>query len=141
MERKSFFNIFDSLMMDTGSTESKKASPKLLTWSAFLSKTSDDIDNRLIAHAKSESLIYIGGKCRFTVTESEQEKTKFILNVDAELYFKDQFKAEKNFQMYPLHTERSFEDFDLNDEDTKNQLEQIKIQQYELNVEIPKITG
>ncbi len=112
----------------------KKNTP--LKWSEFIKKTSDDIDKRLIAHAKKEGLIYVGGKCRFTVTSDE--KNENILNVDAELYYKDQFKKDKNFQIYPLHTERTFSEFMLDDEETKSQLEQIKKEQFEFNVEAPQ---
>ncbi len=118
-------------------TEKKVSHP--LTWEKFVEKTGNDIDKRLIAHAKKEGLVYVGGKCRFTVTDSEQDKNKFVLNVDAELYYKDQFRVENNFQIYPLHTERSFEDFALDDEETKNQLEKLKTQQYEFNVETPQM--
>jgi len=120
-------------------TDTKKKASRSLTWEEFIKKTGGDLDKRLIEHAKKEGLIYIGGKCRFTVTASEKSDKKFILNVDAELYYKDQFKAENNFQIYPLHTERKFEDFALDDEKTKNQLEQIKNEQYEFNVEVPQI--
>jgi hypothetical protein len=140
MEKKSFFNIFESII-DAKNTDSEKDSlkPENLKWSEFIEKTGNDIDKKLIAHARKEGLIYIGGKCRFTATESEQDKKEFILNVDAELYFKDQFKAEKNFQIYPLHTERCFKDFDLNDEDTTNQLKKIKVESYEFNIETPQL--
>lgn len=145
-KRKSLFDNLGSFF-DFYNTEEKKESGKPLTWSEFLKKIGDDIDKRLIAHAKKEGLVYVGGKCRLTVLcvsvadaemlESQQNKDKFVLNVDAELYYKDQFKSEKNFQIYPLHTERNFEDFALDDEETKNQLEKLKTQQYEFNVETP----
>ncbi len=131
MEKKSLFDIFGS-----HSSAHDKEKTKPLTWTEFLEKTGNDIDKRLIAHAKKEGLIYVGGKCILTVTESENDK--FIMNVDVTLYYKDQFKAENNFQIYPLHTERKFEDFALDDEETKNQLEQIKNEQFEFNVEAPQ---
>lgn len=95
----------------------------------------------LIAHAKKEGLVYIGGKCRFTVTAAENNAEKFILNVDAELYYKDQFKAEKNFQIYPLHTEKPFEMFDMEDQETARQLEKLKTEQFEMTVEKPQINN
>lgn len=133
-------NIFESFgsFLDQGKSGTKKSDTSPLTWKKFIEKTGSDIDKRLIAHAKKEGLVYVGGKCRFTVTSSEQDQNKFVLNVDAELYYKDQFKAENNFQIYPLHTERNFEYFALDDDETKNQLEKLKTQQYEFNVETPQ---
>lgn len=130
----SFFENINSLLSDA-----KKSMPSPLTWEEFLNKTGADLDERLIAHAKNEGLVYVGGKCRFTAVKSETDSEKFVLNVDAELYYKDQFKVEKNYQIYPLHTERRFDDFLLDDEETKNQLDKLKTEQYEFNVEIPQI--
>lgn len=130
----------DKTMTETeAESDTKKKVSRPLTWEEFVTKTGSEIDKRLIAHAKKEGLIYVGGKCRFTVTVSEKDEEKFVLNVDAELYYKDQFKAENNFQIYPLHTERSFDGFVLDDEETKNQLEKLKTEQYEFNVETPQI--
>lgn len=137
-DEKNIFENFGSFW-DQGKSSTKKSDSSPLTWEKFVEKTGKDIDNRLIAHAKKEGLVYVGGKCRFTVTASEQDENKFILNVDVELYYKDQFKAEKNFQIYPLHTERCFEEFALDDEETKNQLEKLKTEQYEFKVETPQI--
>lgn len=116
----------------------KKENKKPLTWQAFVEKISNDLDERIIAHAKEEGLLYIGGKCHFTATKANEKSEDYILNVDAELYYKDQFKMENGFQIYPLHTDKRFEAFDLDDEETKNQLEKLKSEQYEFNVETPK---
>ena len=137
MARKSLFDDIGSFF-DFHISDAKQENAEKINWQEFLKKTGDDIDRMLVAHARKEGLVYVGGKCRFTVTSSEKDENKFILNVDAELYYKDQFKTEKNFQIYPLHTERTFESF-ANDEETKNQLEKLKTQQYEFNVEIPQI--
>lgn len=92
MAKRSFFDDLDTLL---GGRNRSSQTTKKVTWQQFLQKTSDDLDRMLIAHAKKEGLVYIGGKCRFTVTAAENNAEKFILNVDAELYYKDQFKAEK----------------------------------------------
>lgn len=138
MEKKSFFDDLDALFGSRSKSAQKK---EKFTWQQFLQKTSDDLDRMLIAHAKKEGLVYIGGKCRLTVTAAENNAEKFILNVDAELYYKDQFKAEKNFQIYPLHTEKTFEMFDMEDQKTARQLEKLKTEQFEMAVEKPQINN
>ena len=125
--------------VENSEPDTKTKTPKKLTWEEFVNKTEKDLDKRLIEHAKKEGLVYVGGKGRFTVTKEKDKNDEFIMNVDVELYYKDQFKADKNFQIYPLHTERKFEDFVLDDEETKTQLEKLKSEQYEFNVETPQI--
>lgn len=137
MAKKNFFDDLESFFGGKDSSEQKKK--KLCTWQGFLKKTSDDLDKRLIYHAKKESLIYVGGKCRFTVTADEKNAESFVLNVDAELYYKDQFKTENNFQLYPLHTEKPFSMFDMTDSETVQQLEKLKTEQFEMMVEKPQI--
>lgn len=138
MAKRSFFDDLDTLL---GGRNRSSQTTKKVTWQQFLQKTSDNLDRMLIAHAKKEGLVYIGGKCRFTVTAAENNAEKFILNVDAELYYKDQFKAEKNFQIYPLHTEKPFEMFDMEDQETARQLEKLKTEQFEMTVEKPQINN
>ena len=137
MARSKFFDDLEALFTSSGTAEQKKQKP--FTWESFLKKTGDDLDKRLIAHAKKEGLLYIGGKCRFTATVDENNTAVFIVNVDAELYYKDQFKADKNFQLYPLHTEKPFSAFDMNDAETVQQLEKLKTEQFEMAVAAPQI--
>ena len=56
------------------------------------------------------------------------------------VYFKDQFRSEKNYQLYPLHREVKFSDF-AEDAETREQLEKIKTEVVELDVETPQITA
>lgn len=137
MARSKFFDDLEALFSSGDNSARKKVKP--LTWNDFLKKTGDDLDNRLIAHAKKEGLLYVGGKCRFTATADENNAEEFIVNVDAELYYKDQFKADKNFQLYPLHTEKPFSAFDMNDVETAEQLEKLKSEQFEMTVAAPQI--
>lgn len=137
MAKRSFLDDLEALFSGQGTSDQKKK--KLFTWQSFMEKTSNDLDKRLIAHAKKEGLVYVGGKCRFTVTADGDSPEMFVLNVDAELYYKDQFKKENNFQIYPLHTERSFSEFDMNDQETADQLEKLKTEQFEMTVERPQI--
>ena len=137
MARSKFFDDLEALFSSSDNSARKKVKP--FTWNDFLKKTGDDLDNRLIAHAKKEGLLYVGGKCRFTATADENNAEEFIVNVDAELYYKDQFKADKNFQLYPLHTEKPFSAFDMNDVETAEQLEKLKSEQFEMTVAAPQI--
>lgn len=139
MAKRSFFDDLEAVF--SGKASSHNNSKKLFTWQEFLKKTGDDLDKRLIAHAKNEGLIYVGGKCRFTATADKKSADSFIVNVDAELYYKDQFRAEKNFQLYPLHTEKSYSDFDMTDENTAQELEKLKTEQFEMTVEKPEINN
>ena len=138
MAKKSFFDDLDALFGSRSKSAQKK---EKFTWQQYLQKTSDDLDHMLIAHAKKEGLLYIGGKCRFTVTANTDKSDAFLLNVDAELYYKDQFKTEKNFQIYPLHTEKPFEMFNMEDQETAQQLEKLKTEQFEMAVERPQINN
>lgn len=65
---------------------------------------------------------------------------RFAWQATAALYFKDQFKTEKNFQLYPLHREVKFSEF-TEDAETREQLEKIKTEVVELDVETPQITA
>ena len=127
-----------------GNTASVPASApkKPVTWNEFLEQTGKDVDQQVISHARKEGLIYVGGKSKFTATKCEEDKDKetFVVNVDAALYFKDQFKTEKNFQLYPLHREVKFSEF-TEDAETQEQLEKIKTEVVELDVETPQITA
>ena len=118
------------------------APKKPVTWNEFLEQTGKDVDQQVISHARKEGLIYEGGKCKFTATKCEEDKDKetFVVNVDAALYFKDKFKTEKNFQLYPLHREVKFSEF-TEDAETQEQLEKIKTEVVELDVETPQITA
>lgn len=128
---------------EAGATTATKTEPKKpMMWNEFLEQTGKDMDEQIIRHARKEGLIYVGGKCKFTATKCEEDKDKetFVVNVDAALYFKDQFKTEKNFQLYPLHREVKFSDF-AEDAETQEQLEKIKTEVVELDVETPQITA
>ena len=124
---------------EAGATTAPK---KPMMWNEFLEQTGKDMDEQIIRHARKEGLIYVGGKCKFTATKCEEDKDKetFVVNVDAALYFKDQFKTEKNFQLYPLHREVKFSEF-TEDAETQEQLEKIKTEVVELDVETPQITA
>ena len=101
-------NMIDEEVSKAGANGNTAAAPKKpVTWNEFLEQTGKDVDQQVISHARKEGLIYVGGKCKFTATKCEEDKDKetFVVNVDAALYFKDQFKTEKNFQLYPLHRE------------------------------------
>ncbi len=129
---KLFENLFAHLEEQTAA---EKSAP--MKWDDFLKKTSADIDKRLIVHARKEELIYVAGKCRFTITADKTGED--VMNVDAELYYRDQFLVENNYQIYPLHTERKLSEFQMEDQETADQIAQIRQEQYEFNVELPQI--
>lgn len=138
-------NMIDEEVSKAGANGNTSSVPaaapkKPVTWNEFLEQTGKDVDQQVISHARKEGLIYVGGKCKFTATKCEEDKDKetFVVNVDAALYFKDQFKTEKNFQLYPLHREVKFSEF-TEDEETQEQLEKIKTEVMELDVETPQI--
>lgn len=140
-------NMIDEEVSKAGANGNTASVPaaalkKPVTWNEFLEQTGKDVDQQVISHARKEGLIYVGGKCKFTATKCEEDKDKetFVVNVDAALYFKDQFKTEKNFQLYPLHREVKFSDF-AEDAETREQLEKIKTEVVELDVETPQITA
>lgn len=140
-------NMIDEEVSKAGANGNTASVPaaapkKPVTWNEFLEQTGKDIDQQVISHARKEGLIYVDGKCKFTATKCEEDKDKetFVVNVDAALYFKDQFKTEKNFQLYPLHREVKFSEF-TEDAETQEQLEKIKTEVVELDVETPQITA
>ena len=140
-------NMIDEEVSKAGASGNTASVPaaapkKPVTWNEFLEQTGKDVDQQVISHARKGGLIYVGGKCKFTATKCEEDKDKetFVVNVDAALYFKDQFKTEKNFQLYPLHREVKFSDF-AEDAETQEQLEKIKTEVVELDVETPQITA
>ena len=136
-------NMIDEEVSKAGANGNTAAAPKKpVTWNEFLEQTGKDVDQQVISHARKAGLIYVGGKCKFTATKCEEDKDKetFVVNVDAALYFKDQFKTEKNFQLYPLHREVKFSEF-TEDAETQEQLEKIKTEVVELDVETPQITA
>ena len=94
-------NMIDEEVNGNTASVPAAAPKKPVTWNEFLEQTGKDIDQQVISHARKEGLIYVGGKCKFTATKCEEDKDKetFVVNVDAALYFKDQFKTEKNFQL------------------------------------------
>ena len=140
-------NMIDEEVSKAGANGNTSSVPaaapkKPVTWNEFLEQTGKDVDQQAISPARKEGLIYVGGKCKFTATKCEEDKDKetFVVNVDAALYFKDQFKTEKNFQLYPLHREVKFSEF-TEDAETREQLEKIKTEVVELDVETPQITA
>lgn len=140
-------NMIDEEVSKAGANGNTSSVPaaapkKPVTWNEFLEQTGKDVDQQVISHVRKEGLIYVGGKCKFTATKCEEDKDKetFVVNVDAALYFKDQFKTEKNFQLYPLHREVKFSEF-TEDAETREQLEKIKTEVVELDVETPQITA
>lgn len=126
--------ILEALMGKSNKIGAVSKNPVM--WNEFLEQTGEDVDQKIISYARKEGLIYIGGKCRFTATKSNEET--FVVNVDVALYFKDQFKTGKNFKLYPLHREVKFNEF-TEDEETQQQLEKIKTEVIELDVETPQI--
>ena len=140
-------NMIDEEVSKAGANGNTASAPaaapkKPVTRNEFLEQTGKDVDKQVISLARKEGLIYVGGKCKFTATKCEEDKDKetFVVNVDAALYFKDQFKTEKNFQLYPLHREVKFSEF-TEDAETQEQLEKIKTEVVELDVETPQITA
>ena len=140
-------NMIDEEVSKAGANGNTASVPaaapkKPVTWNEFLEQTGKDVDQQVISHARKEGLIYVGGEGKFTATKCEEDKDKetFVVNVDAALYFKDQFKTEKNFQLYPLHREVKFSEF-TEDAETQEQLEKIKTEVVELDVETPQITA
>ena len=138
MSDKSFMEAMNNLFTYGTTDPVIPAKPEIMTWAAFQKKTSEDLDGIVMEHAKTEGLVYVGGKCRFTATPDENDKAHYIVNVDVELYYKDQFKADKNFQIYPLHNEKKYAEFDLQDTETRTQLEKLKKEQLEFNVQAPQ---
>ncbi len=138
MNDKTFLEAMSNLFTYGTTDPVISPKPEIITWESFQKKTSEDLDKIVMEHAKVEGLVYVGGKCRFTATQNENDKEHYIVNVDVELYYKDQFKADKNFQIYPLHNEKLFSEFDLEDKDTRLQLEKLKKEQLEFNVQAPQ---
>ena len=133
-EKKSIFSQFLAGFREGISDEAKP-----YVWDKFMEYISDELDKKILNRCEEKKLEYVGGKCRFTPTVEKKEfSKKTILNVDAELYFKLPTDDEKNIERYPLHTERNYEDFNLEDEETVTVLRELIKNPLEVTVAKPE---
>ncbi len=131
--KKSFFQMLQEAF--SGSAVPTLNKPYL--WNDFMEYMSHEIDRQIIGYSRKKKYTYIGGKCRFTptVNETEFDKTT-ILNVDAELYFR--LPDGKKVERLPLHTERNYHDFNLEDADTLETLRSLFKEYLEVSVAKPE---
>lgn len=135
--REGLLATFIKSFQSTFSKEETPSEKKLLVWDEFLDYMSNMIDNKIISYCKENSCKYIRGKCTFTGTVEETEFDKItVLNVDAILFFTAS-KEDKAIKL-PLHTQRCYHDFNLEDQPTLGALRNVRKEQFIIEIAAPK---
>ena len=128
---------FLQMLQELFSTPAVVSLKKPYLWKDFMEYMSQEVDRKILNHCKENKYTYVGGKCRFTptVNETEFDKTT-VLNVDAELYFR--LPDGERMERLPLHTERNYHDFNLEDKDTLRTLRGLLKERLEVTVAKPE---
>lgn len=129
-----FLKSFRSTISD--SKEKTQVVKKSLIWNEFLEYMSNMIDDKILSYSKENNCAYISGKCTFTGTVEGTEFDKFtVLNVDALLFFTAP-KEDKAIRL-PLHAQRCYHDFDLEDQPTLEALRNVLKEQLVIEIAAP----
>ena len=135
--KEGLFRTFLRSFHESFSKDEPQKTADLLLWKDFMQNMSDMIDEKIISYCQEKKCSYISGKCTFTGTTDESEFNKVtLLNVDAILYFTSQNK-NKAIRL-PLHTERFYSDFNIEDEETLNSLRNVLKEQFIIDIAAPK---
>ena len=112
---------------------------KKVTWNAFHEVTRNQLAQQIISYAKTNSLIYMGGKCTYKADTYEDEFCKMtVMIVVADLYFKEQFADEKNVEVQHKTLRKDFSYFNYKkDIKTLETLRRIVNNPLEENIEKP----
>ena len=131
----SFLRSFHSTL----SSETTETRGKLLLWNEFLEQMSNMIDQKILSYCKEHKCDYINGNCTFTGTlEGNEFDQVTVLNVDVLLYFTA--PQENKALRLPLHTQRFYHDFDLENEETLDALRKVLREQLVIDIASPDDT-
>ena len=137
--KEGLFNTFLRSFHGALSSEKTEAKEKLLLWDEFLEQMSNMIDQKILSYCKEHKCAYINGNCTFTGTLEGTEFDKVtVLNIDALLYFT--VPQENKALRLPLHTQRYYHDFDLENENTLEALRKIIKEQLIIEIAAPDDT-
>lgn len=112
-----------------------------ITWNSFHETINKQLSQKIIDYAKSNGLVYVGGKCTYKadIAEDEFSRTTTLL-VNVNLYFKEQFAEKKNIEEQHMTLKKNYAEFDyINDAETEQMLKEIVRNPVEENVIKPLI--
>ena len=137
--KESLLTTFLRSFHSTLSSETTEARGKLLLWNDFLEQMSNMIDQKILSYCKEHKCDYINGNCTFTGTlEGNEFDQVTVLNVDVLLYFTA--PQENKALRLPLHTQRFYHDFDLENEETLDALRKVLREQLVIEIAAPDDT-